>query len=50
MLQSLQACNPREDLAVFLIYADAEPVEVGTLMTYLSGLLPSVTFLRADSK
>jgi hypothetical protein len=50
MLQSLQACNPREDLAVFLIYADADPVELGTLMTYLSGLLPSVSLLRADPK
>jgi len=50
MLQSLQACNPREDLAVFLIYADVDPVELGTLMTYLNGLLPSVSFLRADAK
>ena len=35
MLQSLQACNPREDLAVFLIYADVDPVELGTLMKEL---------------
>jgi lipopolysaccharide biosynthesis glycosyltransferase len=48
MLQSLQACNPREDLAVFLIYADVDPVELGTLVTYLNGFLPSVSFLRAD--
>lgn len=48
MLQSLRSCNPGADLSVFLIHDNVDPAELGTLVTYLNGLLPSISFLRAN--
>jgi lipopolysaccharide biosynthesis glycosyltransferase len=48
MLRSLQELHPRENLSVFILHGELDPLEFSKFAGYLRGILPSVSFLQAD--